>query len=76
MTAPKTEDKATPAAAPAAAPKLVKGKKARLIAVHGLMVHPFTNPEVRFTPGDSRSIEVDDWVLVQVEAGKLVVSED
>ena len=76
MTA-KTEDKnATPAAAPAAAPKLVKGKKARLIAVHGLMVHPFSNPEVRFTPGDSRSIEVDDWVLVQVEAGKLAVSED
>ena len=72
----KTEDKATPAAAPAAAPKLVKGKKARLIAVHGLMVHPFSNPEVRFQPGDSRSIEVDDWVLVQVEAGKLAVSED
>ena len=74
MTAPKTEDQK--AAAPAAAPKLVKGKKARLIAVHGLMVHPFSNPEVRFQPGDSRSIEVDDWVLVQVEAGKLAVSED
>ena len=72
----KTEDKPTLVAAPAAAPKLVKGKKARLVAVHGLMVHPFSNPEVRFTPGDSRSIEVDDWVLVQVEAGKLAVSED
>ena len=73
MTAPKTED--PKAAAPAAA-KLTKGKKARFTAVHGLLVHPFSDPEVRFTPGDSRSIEVDDWVLIQVEAGKLAVSED
>lgn len=57
-------DKATPAdKAPA---------KKRVYAVNGDMIHLFTN--VRFTK-DSKPVEVDNWIEVQVEAGKLAYDE-
>lgn len=77
MTNP-TTNPAAPVAAAATSPEApkVKAKKVALRAVHGLLVHPFLKPEVRFTPDTLVKAEIDAWVKVQLEAGKLEEDKD
>lgn len=72
MNAPAKTLTLKPEAAPVAAeaPKL---KKAYVRTVQGEMVHLFTN--VRFTI-DPKKVELDSFVQAQLDAGKLVISED
>lgn len=66
--APATAVPADPSASAAtAAPK-----KAFVVAVHGNMLHLFTN--VWFTT-DPKKVELDDFVRCQIDAGKLRVVE-
>lgn len=60
-TAPKT---------PAAAKTL---RKEYVRAVHGEMRHLFTNELFTATP---KKVEIDNFIEVQVEAGKLALGED
>jgi hypothetical protein len=62
---------AAAAAAPAAAPSpgLKAGESEFLTAVHGLIIHPFTAQAIDV--GTPTKVEVDSWVLVQFQAGKL-----
>ena len=68
----------TPAPAPAkadAAPTVTVGQTARLKAVHGRLHHPYLKPEVVFDIDKSHKIEVDDWMKVQFDAGKLAIDD-
>lgn len=61
-----------PAAEPApAVDGLKEGDEVILSAVHGEIVHPFMQPEVRFDQGKLTKVVVDRWVAIQYEAGKL-----
>jgi len=55
-----------------ALPVAAKPRKLLLRAVHGELVHPYTRPEVRFSTENAKSHEVDGWVKIQMDAGKLV----
>ncbi len=44
-----------------------------LRAAHGLLIHPYTKPEVRFEQGQVTEHVRDTWVEAQIEGGKLVV---
>lgn len=48
-------------------------RKERIVAVHGELRHLFTN--VVFT-ADSKLVEWDNFIEVQVEAGKLAVAAE
>lgn len=50
-----------------------KPNKAYIRTVQGEMVHLFTN--VHFTT-DPKKVEIDSFVQVQLDAGKLLISED
>lgn len=52
-----------------------KPKKLLLRAVHGELVHPYSKPEVRFSTENAKSHELDGWVKIQMDAGKLVEAE-
>jgi hypothetical protein len=58
---------------PAEAPKEPAKKKAYVRTVQGDMVHLFTN--VRFTT-DPKKVEIDSFVQTQLDAGKLILSDD
>lgn len=73
--AKKTEAKAADAAPAAAAPTLELGKTVRLRAVHGDLIHPFLQPEVRFETDKSQKVIVDSWTKIQFEAGKLALDD-
>lgn len=69
----KSPDEApAPAEAPAEAPAL--GQRVSLRAVFGgPMVNPLT--EDCFTGEPSKPVTVDDWIKVQMEAGKIAIVE-
>lgn len=50
-----------------------KPERLSLIAVHGDIYHPFDN--TKFTTDAAKKHDRDDWVNVQLEAGKLKVEE-
>lgn len=54
--------------------ELKEGAKARLRAVHGLIINP--NNEIRFNTEDSKLVVVDTWTAIQFAAGKLAISEE
>lgn len=58
-----------------AASTITVGQPARLKAVHGRLHHPYLKPEVVFDMDKSHKIEVDDWVKVQFDAGKLAIDD-
>lgn len=59
----------------AAKPKKDKTPKESIRAVHG---GPMLNPNTQdvFTGEPSKPVVVDDWIKVQIEAGKLEVVKD
>ena len=71
-----TTDNKTPAPSPTAskAPTTAKGPRKEYVrAVHGEMRHLFTNELFTATP---KKVEIDNFIEVQVEAGKLALGED
>lgn len=55
------------------APETSKLQKAYVAAVHGDMLHLFTN--VWFTK-DPKKVEIDQFVQAQLDAGKLVIADE
>ena len=53
--------------------KPAEPKKAHIRAVFGDIIHPYT--ETRFTTSASKVHEVDSWITIQLEAGKIVVED-
>jgi hypothetical protein len=49
------------------------GESRRFKAAFGDIYHPYLKPEVRFTQENSVKIDVDNWVKVQYDAGKLLL---
>lgn len=49
-------------------------KIARVRAIHGLMVHPFNSKHID-TDSEAK-IEIDSWVQIQIDAGKLEIIKD
>jgi hypothetical protein len=84
----KTQTPAAPAPAPTAAPVdpnpeylkaakaagVVEGKKMLLTSVVGRLVHPYQVP-LEFNTGAALSVVVDNWIMVQFEAGKLALAD-
>ncbi len=50
------------------------GAKETIRAVHGDLLHPYT--DVRFTTTDEKRVQVDGWVKAQGDAGKLAIVAD
>lgn len=57
------------------AESLEKGTYVHLRSVYGHMHHPFQLP-LTFETNKSTKVEVDNWVLAQVDAGKLTLYTD
>lgn len=66
--------KAAVSVEPAPEVKVEKGTKMRVRAAHGYIQHPFTLEA--FNVDSEKKVVVDDWLKVQLEAGKLVQVED
>lgn len=49
------------------------GDKVYLTAVHGRIIHPNQVP-LEFNVGETTRVEVDSWVVIQFEAGKLALA--
>jgi len=67
----------TPAAATAEGTNasIKVGQTVRLKAVYGRLHHPYLKPEVVFDIDKSHKIEVDGWMKVQFDAGKLAIDD-
>jgi hypothetical protein len=50
-------------------------KSAYLVGVHGRIIHPF-KPEVDLDVGQAQKVEIDDWVRIQFDAGKIALASD
>lgn len=50
------------------------GERLRLSAVHCDMEHPFTQDVI--TQGGEKRYEIDAWLKLQVEAGKITIVND
>lgn len=77
MSEPKPEAKVEAPKVEAAPTKPVLpkiGDKARLRAVHGFIQHPFDL--VNFDSDLSKTVVLDSWYLIQLEAGKLAVEAE
>lgn len=61
---------AKPETQPETQPELKIGDVARVSAVFGKMVNP-TVPDMVFDHGDEKKVEIDGWVLYQIQHGKL-----
>lgn len=53
---------------------LEPGDKVYMTAVHGRIVHPNQVP-LEFNVGEATRVEVDSWVIIQFEAGKLALAD-
>lgn len=63
------------AAAAPVRPTIKVGDKVRLSAVHGDLYHPFLTPELVFKTDTSYKVEVDAWMVIQYDAGKLKIED-
>lgn len=52
---------------------VLKGKQSLRTTGGGVMVHPF-QPKVTFDSEGSKLVELDDWMRMQIDAGKLAVA--
>lgn len=62
----------TPVETPVEAPKTRTIELHPLQAVHGLLIHPYT--ETHFVTSKAIPHELDTWCKAQVDAGKLVIA--
>lgn len=53
----------------------LKGKHSLRTTGGGVMVHPF-QPKITFDSEGGKAVELDDWMRMQMEAGKLAIAED
>lgn len=53
--------------------KEVKVERAYVRSMHGPFIHPYTNEKIT---SDGKKVDLDNWVRVQIEAGKLALVTD